>query len=347
MTENAPTTGESIFAVVLSYNGLADSRKCLASLEAAVRPGVTPALVDNGSTDGTAEAVAREFPWCRIVRVDVNRGPVGGNNAGIEAALASGARWVMLLNNDITVDPLLFETMAEAAAANPSFDALGPVIFFMDDPSVVMTDGCMFNLPGSRGFFIRKEVPLADSRPPRATEVDIVNGCCMMIRADMLRRIGGFDERIFMYHDEADLCLRIREAGGRLGVIDHGLIWHKGSASSRATGKKSIRYFDARNLWYVLKKHRGAATHGRGGLATRLAYFRYMFYWYAAEKQEGNTASAEAVIDGVVDAFGAVTGPYEPTRRRRFRSTVRQAFEAASLLDRWRHGGRPAQPELH
>jgi len=80
--------------VVLSYNGLDDTRKCLESLHAAVRPDVLPLLVDNGSTDGTAETVAREFPWCRVVRVAVNRGPIVGNNAGIEAALEAGAEWI-------------------------------------------------------------------------------------------------------------------------------------------------------------------------------------------------------------------------------------------------------------
>ena len=119
-------TDETIFVVVLSYNGLADTRKCLTSLHPALRPGVRPVLVDNGSTDGTAEAVAREFPWCEVLRVEVNHGPVGGNNAGIKAALEAGAKWIMLLNNDTTVDPRLFDRMQAAAAANPGFAVLGP-----------------------------------------------------------------------------------------------------------------------------------------------------------------------------------------------------------------------------
>jgi len=318
-------TDETIFVVVLSYNGLADTRRCLASLPAALRPGVRPVLVDNGSTDGTAEAVAREFPWCEVLRVPVNNGPVGGNNAGIEAALKTGDTWVMLLNNDTTVDPRLFDRMQAAAAANPGFAVLGPVIRFMDDPDVVMTDGCVFNSPDSRGFFTRKAVPLANSEPPRATDVDIVNGCCLMIRADMLRTIGMFDERIFMYHDEADLCLRVLGAGGKLGVIDHALIWHKGSATSKTTGKKSIRYFDARNLWYLLKKHRGATIHGRGRFAGKLAYFRYMYYWYAAESEAGNHASATAVIDGICDGLAGVSGPYQ-NRRRSLAGLFRAGF---------------------
>ena len=80
----------SLWIVVLSYNGLADTRKCLATLEASIRPGVVPLLVDNGSTDDTQQAVAAEFPWCRILRVEQNNGPAAGNNRGIEHALAQG-----------------------------------------------------------------------------------------------------------------------------------------------------------------------------------------------------------------------------------------------------------------
>jgi|KBSSwiStaDraftv2_1062776.scaffolds.fasta_scaffold222102_2 GT2 family glycosyltransferase len=330
---------ESVYVVVLSYNGLEDTRKCLRSLQPALRPGIVPALVDNGSTDGTAEAVAREFPWCRIVRVEVNRGPVGGNNAGIQAAFASGEKWIMLLNNDTTVDPNLFERMCEAAQANPQYSVLGPVIYFMDDPTVVMTDGCEFNYPSRYGFDARKAVPLTESRPPRVTPVDVVNGCCLMIRAETLKKIGVFDERIFMYHDELDLCLRVLDHGEQLGVIDHALIWHKGSATSRVTGKKSIRYFDARNLWYVLNKPRTARQVERSWLTTRLVYFRYMYYWYAREMDEGNTAAATAVLDGLADGLGQVAGPYEQ-RPRRLTQLVRPTFNAI----RWFQAlGQPAR----
>ncbi len=327
------TNGETIFVVVLSYNGLADTRTCLTSLYPALRAGVVPVLVDNGSTDGTAEAVAIEFPWCRVLRVEVNRGPVGGNNAGIKAALASGEKWILLLNNDTTVHPDLFDLLTEAAAANQEFSVLGPVIRFMDDPEVVMTDGCLFNVPKSRGFFSRKPVLLEGHRPPRATAVDIVNGCCLMIRTDMVRKIGVFDERMFMYHDETDLCLRVIEAGGRLGVIDHALIWHKGSATSRATGKRSIRYFDARNLWFLLKKHRGAPLHDRSGLATRLAYFRYMYYWYSAERDAGKETSAAAVIDGICDGLAGVAGAYQ-VRQRRIGTLFRWVFDGIRRAQR-------------
>jgi GT2 family glycosyltransferase len=164
-----------LWIVVLTYNGLADTRKCLATLKDAVRPGVVPLLVDNGSTDGTKEIVEQEFPWCQILRLDPNRGPAGGNNAGIEHALAHGAEWIMLLNNDTTVRPELCERMLEAVAALPAYAVLGPIINYMSEPELVMTDGVIFNGPRYHGFFERREVPLTNRMPPVAVYNVLVN----------------------------------------------------------------------------------------------------------------------------------------------------------------------------
>src|SRR5690349_13807368 len=194
-----PVSNPSLWIVVLSYNGLADTRKCLGTLQHAIRPGVVPLLVDNGSTDGTKEAVEQEFPWCQILRLDPNAGPAGGNNRGIEYAMAKGADWILLLNNDTTVRPELCERLLEAAAALPEYAVLGPIINYMSEPELVMTDAVVFNGPHYHGFFERREVPPTHRHPPTAIETDVVNGCCMMIHADVFRKIGLFDENIFIY----------------------------------------------------------------------------------------------------------------------------------------------------
>lgn len=312
--------------VVLSYNGLEDTRKCLRSVALAVRPGVTVYLVDNGSTDGTAKAVSAEFPWCRLVRVEVNRGPTAGNNAGIRVALAEQCDWILLLNNDTTVAPEILDRLADAVDAHPDYAVLGPVIMFMDDPGTVMTDGCVFNDPGFNGFFQRKPVPVTRATPPAITDVDVVNGCCMLVRADVFRRIGFFDEHIFIYHDETDLCLRAKAAGYRAGVIDHALVWHKGSATMKATGKKSARYFDARNLLYLLRKHGGATARGRSQRASAVSYFRYMYYWYCSEREGGDERAARAVVDGICDGLAGIGGTYRE-RRRLLAPAIHLAFE--------------------
>ncbi len=79
----------------------------------------------------------------------------------------------------------------------------------MDDPDETMTDGTLFNRSDAPGFFQRLPVPTTDANPPDVSEVDIVNGCCMMIRSDVFQRIGLIDERFFLIHEESDFCLRV------------------------------------------------------------------------------------------------------------------------------------------
>jgi GT2 family glycosyltransferase len=332
---------DSIWIVVLSYNGLGDTRKCLASVAAIQRPGVTVLLVDNGSTDGTAAAVEAEFSWCHVLRVAENRGPAAGNNAGIRAALASGAEWILLLNNDTIVHPVLVDRLRDAVWAHPEYAVIGPVIKFMDDPDIVMTDGCMFNDPGYHGFFQRKPIPVTESDPPRVTDVDVVNGCCMLIKAETLQQIGSFDEGMFIYHDETDLCLRIAESGGKAGVIDHALVWHKGSATFKSTGKRSARYYDARNLLYLLRKHDGATRHGRTRVQSAAMYLRYQYYWYCTEREEGHEQAADAVIEGIADGIFGRMGRYED-RRRLLVPPIRLGFELLRRRPRRASAASPA-----
>jgi GT2 family glycosyltransferase len=331
----------SLWIVVLSYNGLADTRKCLATLEASIRPGVVPLLVDNGSTDDTQAIVAAEFPWCRILRVEQNAGPAAGNNRGIEHALTQGAEWILLLNNDTTVRPELCERLIAAAAALPEYAVLGPIINYMSEPELVMTDAVVFNGPAYHGFFERREVPPTHQMPPRAVETDVVNGCCMMIAAPVFRKIGLFDEQIFIYHDETDFCLRAWEAGFRCGVIDHQLIWHKGSSTFKDTGKRMARYYDSRNLYYVLRKHGGATRHGRTRSATRAMWIRYNYYRYCVEREAGFTVSADGVLEGMCDAIAGRVGRHVD-RRRMMLPILRAMFEALRHRPRRRAVGEAA-----
>lgn len=332
--------GPSVWIVILTYNGLEDTRKCLATVEKAVQPTagatITPLLVDNGSTDGTEAVVRAEFPWCPVLRIDENNGPAAGNNRGVEHALANGADWVMLLNNDTLVRPELGTTMVAAAKANPGYAILGPVLNYMSEPDLVMTDAVLFNRPTFHGFFERKEVPVASSSPPAAADTDVVNGCCMMIAAPVFRAIGLFDETMFIYHDETDFCLRAWEAGFRCGVIDHQLVWHKGSSTFVDVGKRMARYYDARNLLYVLRKHRGAKRHGRSWRSTAAMYLRYNYYRYCVERENNFPVSADAVLEGVCDGLAGRGGRFVE-RRRPLVPLWRLFFEAA------RHRPRPGR----
>ena len=325
----------NVWIVPVNFNGLEDTRKCLRSLAALSTP-ANVVVVDNASAVDPTPTLRAEFPDVHLVRNAVNGGWSGGNNTGIRFALDRGATHVLLLNNDTTVHPRLIERLLAAADANPAFGIIGPVIRYMDEPDLTMTDGVAFNRPGYPGFFQRLPVPERDADPPAVAEVDIVNGCCMMVRADVFRRIGPIDDRFFLIHEEADFCLRAREAGFRCGVLAEALVWHKGSSAFKRSGKRWQRYYDTRNLGLLLSKHT-ARSRGRGGLGSYATYLRYAYHRYCHEREDGQADAADAVLEGLIDAATRQYGPHRP-RPRWALPVLRCAFETARRLKPTRNG---------
>ena len=192
---------------------------------------------------------------------------------------------------------------------------MGPVIRFLDPPHEVQTDGCVFNEPARPGFFQRKPVSLTPSAVPTITDVDIVNGCCMMIRADVFRRIGLIDERFFLIHEESDFCLRARRAGFRCGVLGEALVWHKGSSSFKRSGSRWQRYYDARNLYLLLSKHAADAPPRPPPSSLLLGVSQVHLYRYALEREAGQADAADAVVQGLYDALVGRFGPFRARPR--------------------------------
>jgi GT2 family glycosyltransferase len=332
-------TTPTVWIVPVTFNGLEDTRKCLRSLAKLTTPAST-VVVDNASTLNPIPVLAEEFPWAHLVRNPVNSGWSGGNNTGIRYALDRGAELIILLNNDTVVRPDIVSRLVAAAADRPDFGVIGPVIRFMDEPELVMTDGVGFNRSGTIGVFYHIPVPEVAIDPPAVTEVDVVNGCCMMVRAEVFRRVGLIDNRFFILHEEADFCLRVQQAGFKCGVLAEGLVWHKGSSTFKRSGKRFQRYYDTRNLGLLLSRHLVRPTNRRGGLASYAAYLRYAYHRYCHEREEGHKDSADAVLEGLVDVATRKWGQYRP-RKRWSVPVLRCLFEGVRRLKSSQTSGPP------
>lgn len=322
---------QKVWIVLVDYNGMTDTRKCLSSLRQLTNP-ASIVVIDNASDIEVAPQLQPDFSGVHFVRSAENGGWAGGNNAGIKFALDRGAEFIILLNNDTMVAPNFVNRLITAFYANPDFGILGPVIRFMDSPCEVQTEGVLFNRPGQPGFFQRIPVPLTQREPPKITEVDIVNGCCLALCRSVVEKIGLVDERFFLIHEESDLCLRAKDVGFRCGIIDHALVWHKGSSSFKRTGLRTQRYYDARNLQRLLMKH-GKRKAGRGWLSSKLQYWNYVYYRYMVEKENGCSDAAEAVLEGVYDGMLGKYDKYQLQKRLGV-GLLRAIFAARGLLRR-------------
>lgn len=315
--------------VLVDYNGLDDTRKCLESL-ANLTSTATIIVVDNASKVNVANALQHHFPNAQFLRSETNGGWAGGNNLGLHGALARGADLIALLNNDTTVTPDFAERLIDTATNHPQLSVFGPVIRYMAPPHEVQTEGVRFNTPHEPGFFQRVTVPLAAGQ---VTSVDIVNGCCLVLRREVAERIGAIDEDFFLIHEESDFCLRAQKAGFKLGVLGEALVFHKGSSTFAREGHRVQRYYDARNLLLLLRKHGGGAGR-RGTWNGKLHAWRYAFSRYALEREKGFADSADAVLEGLYDASVRRFGPRRDGRRpgfKLFRRLIGLAWRLKSL----------------
>jgi len=245
--------------VVLNWNGLADTRKALASLGACrVPPGwqVGLMMVDNGSTDGSVEAVRKEFPAVDVVPLPENRRFAGGNNAGLRRALEAGADAVMLVNNDVEAAGGLLDHLLGALERDPQAGGAAPLIFFDPPRERIWYAGgrCIPWL----GYAAHRGLRAIDRNQFRTIEsTGYLTGCCLLASRAAWEQVGLLDERYFIYAEDADWCLRARAAGFRLLFVPRAMLYHKVSAASGAASPWKIYQRLRANLTLFARHARG------------------------------------------------------------------------------------------
>lgn len=228
-------------------------------------------VVDNDSGDGSEEALRaavadRGWDRGRVIQAGRNGGFGAGNNVGIRAGLPDGGRpdYVYLLNSDAFPAPDAIRVLLDHMKANPGTGLAGSYIHGTDDaphvtcfrfPSIASEfEGSAQTGPITR---LLRHAVIPQPIPDRAMRMDWVAGASLMMRQDMLDRIGAFDEEYFLYYEETDLCLRAARAGWQTDYVPASRVAHVGSAS---TGMKDWRrtpgyWFDSR--WRYFRKNHG------------------------------------------------------------------------------------------
>ncbi|HUF37319.1 MAG TPA: glycosyltransferase family 2 protein [Anaerolineales bacterium] len=250
-----------VCTIIVNWNLRADTVECLRSLFAAGVPPGGVVVVDNGSTDGSVDAVRAEFGGkLDLIETGKNLGLAGGINSGLPAVLAGETDWVFLLNNDTIVEPDLFERFADAVHAAPGIAVWGPRIVYHADP------GRVWFLAERRigRSLLGRPVPETRLEPedaPLAVRADFISGCAMLVRREVFERIGGFDESLFLFAEEVDFCLRAARAGFKLAAAPRAGVRHKVSLSTDRD-KPTARFLRIRNQVRVYRRY--ASVPGRG-----------------------------------------------------------------------------------
>ena len=264
---NPPT----VAVIILNWNGLADTRECLQSLQAARYSAMRVIVVDNGSKGDDATTLEREFSgFIDVLSLPENLGFAAGANAGIRRALEAHTDFVLLLNNDTVVAPEFLRALVDAASDIPNLAALCPRTHFYDRPRTIYSTGGEVSI--WRGVATQVGRGQEDTGQfERLERRGYADGVCMLIPAAALTTVGLFDEQYFAYWEETDWCVRAAERGLHCYYVPQSHIWHKAARSQAPDA--SFDYLYRRNALLFVRK--------RGTLAQVVTAFLMHAFVYA------------------------------------------------------------------
>ncbi|MDQ3930328.1 MAG: glycosyltransferase family 2 protein, partial [Chloroflexota bacterium] len=276
--------GPDLSIVILSWNVRELLAACLRSLPEAAGEWWERAevlVVDNASTDGSAEMVRSDFPDVRLIALPRNFGFSGGNNVGIRAAQG---RYVLLLNPDTVALPGSIAALAGYMEAHEASGIVGPRLLNPDGtlqpsrrrfpiPLTALVESTplqrwLGKLPQVRRFY------MLDRPEGETQQVDWVSGAVLMCRRQALEQAGLFDPRYFMFSEEVDLCKRVKDAGWQVVYVPQAEIVHYGGQSTdQAIAARHIDFNTSKARYFRL--HEGRTV----GKLVRL----YLLATYAAQ----------------------------------------------------------------
>jgi GT2 family glycosyltransferase len=288
-----------VAVIVLNYDGKELTLQALASLKELRYPAYDLVVVDNGSTDGSPEAIAGAFPDVLQVNPEVNLGPAGGYNLGMSWAMDRGYDYLLILNNDIEADPDLLTELVRVAESDPRIGCVGPKTYFYSDRARLASAGGILRFKES----VTKErgVGAVDrGQFDRDEEVSYVNGCGMLIRRQAVEAAGLWDPVFFLSVEDADWCVRAKRRGFTCWYAHRAVLYHMVSDTVGVyTPKKTFQ--TGRSSAIFMRRY---ATPWQ-----RLTFFLFLAaalpVAWLRELRKGNQAAAVAKGRGVIEGLRA------------------------------------------
>jgi GT2 family glycosyltransferase len=253
--------------IIVNYRSYPELTRCLESLEPERLRIERVLVVDHECDTETAARVVRRFPWIQLIERNTNEGFATGVNVGARLGTASS---LIILNPDCVVAPGACDRLIEFLSQRPDTAAAGPRILNSDGTlqgSARRFPNFTTAIAGRSSWLTRVfpgnqlsrwNLPALDAGDD-PVDVDWVSGACMVIRRDAFERIGGMDERFFLYWEDADLCRRLHEAGWRIAYYPGATVVHTGGRSSIHAEAASLIAFH-KSAYALFRKHSRGVT---------------------------------------------------------------------------------------
>lgn len=297
---------ETIYVILVNYNGKKFNRKCIQSvLNSTTKRNIMVIVVDNASTDGSLEELREEWEGCekvQIIELDDNYGFSKGNNEGIKWALAHGADYVLLLNNDTEIKGDTIEKMVDAQIETDAI--IVPRIVYADNPDKIWYAGGCFSKviwkPVQRGLD-QKDI----GQYVQNEKCSFANGCCMLLSRKIIQQLGLLDEHFFLYYEDVEYSLRARIRKLPIWYCAEAIVYHKVNGSTLGNESPDSAYYITRN-WLICNRmymKKRFLLFGCYFILNRLAWIAI---WIFTNKKK----NVVATLEGIRDYQKGVSGRY-------------------------------------
>jgi GT2 family glycosyltransferase len=296
-----------VAVLILNYKRFDDTVECVESVLQSDYDNYEIILIDNDSRDDSARRIAQKFPTLELIANPVNVGYAEGNNIGMRRALDKGAEYVFVLNNDTTLEPDAIRKLVQAGEADKAATIIAPKICFYDDKKMINSCGTRmdwFKLRPHKGACFEKD----QGQYTAIEEKEIFPGAAFLFKKELFEKVGYFDARFFLIHEDAEICLRNRARGFKNIIVPSAAVYHKVSRTLSAYPFLT-EYYSTRNLFF-LGKLMGTCTQ-KIQMICGLAAFslkRGISYPFADARGKQRIAGYFA---GVLDFIKGKMGPYQ------------------------------------
>src|SRR3989338_11483946 len=203
---------KKVAIIIVNWNGKKFIKDCLNAVFKQTHKKFKVYLVDNGSTDGSSDFVNKIFPQTKIIQLDKNYGFAKGNNVGIKEAFKDKSiKYIVCLNNDTIVDKNWLKEMVKTAEKDKRIGAVQSKIMLQDKETIHSVGGTLnYDFSSDSKGFGEKNGEYQEK------EIELAIGCSVLIKTNVLKQIGLFDEKFFSYQEDDDLSIRVKKIGYKI-----------------------------------------------------------------------------------------------------------------------------------
>lgn len=303
-------TSPSIGVLLVNWNTARLTTDCVDSLRAGTRVPDRITVVDNGSAPAEVQQL-RARPDLELLPQPTNLGFTGGNNLGLAHLLKQGVDYLWILNNDTLVDPRCLEQLSGVLDREPAVGAVTGRIYFAEPRNQLWYAGGYFRAltrtARHRGIF---ETDHGQYNQPE--DITFACGCCLLVRAEVLRRVGGFHPDYFAYCEDAEWSQRAQRAGIRIRYQPDARLWHRISSSLKTNARTSAGGFyerlTFRNWLFTLRLHARPWQWPLAGAAL----LRYAWRRSREARRRDETGVPAAIRQGLREGWCTRLAPATP-----------------------------------